>query len=68
MASEDFAFMLNAKAGCYAWIGSGTDTPLHNPAFNFNDALIPLGALYWTALARTWGTRVRTIDRAKLNL
>lgn len=57
MASEDFAFMLKAKTGCYAWIGSGTETPLHNPAFDFNDALIPLGARYWTALARSWAGR-----------
>lgn len=56
MASEDFAFMLNAKTGCYAWIGNGNDTPLHNPAFNFNDALIPLGARYWTSLATNWST------------
>lgn len=56
MASEDFAFMLNAKAGCYVWIGNGNDTPLHNPAFDFNDALIPLGARYWTSLATNWST------------
>ncbi|QDC02461.1 M20 aminoacylase family protein [Mesorhizobium sp. 8] len=54
MASEDFAFMLNAKAGCYAWIGNGNDTPLHNPSFDFNDELLPLGALYWVTLARSW--------------
>lgn len=54
MASEDFAFMLNAKAGCYAWIGSGGDTPLHSPSFDFNDELLPLGALYWTTLAQAW--------------
>ncbi|MBN9237819.1 MULTISPECIES: M20 aminoacylase family protein [Phyllobacteriaceae] len=56
MASEDFAFMLNAKTGCYVWIGNGNDTPLHNPAFDFNDALIPLGALYWTSVATNWST------------
>ncbi|QPC94510.1 M20 aminoacylase family protein [Mesorhizobium sp. INR15] len=56
MASEDFAFMLNSKTGCYVWIGNGQDTPLHNPGFNFNDALIPLGALYWTSLATNWST------------
>lgn len=56
MASEDFAFMLGAKAGCYAWIGSGTTTPLHNPSFDFNDDLITPGALYWTALVENWST------------
>lgn len=54
MASEDFAFMLEAKPGCYAWIGSGREVPLHNPAFDFNDALIPAGALYWVQLAQNW--------------
>lgn len=51
MASEDFAFMLDAKPGCYAWIGNGGQTPLHNPTFDFNDEILPLGALYWAALA-----------------
>jgi hippurate hydrolase len=54
MASEDFAFMLQAKTGCYAWIGNGSDTPLHSPSFNFNDELLPLGALYWAALVQQW--------------
>lgn len=57
MASEDFAFMLDAKAGCYAWIGNGTQVPLHNPAFDFNDALIPYGALYWASLATAWSKK-----------
>lgn len=54
MASEDFAFMLNEVPGSYAWIGTGTDVPLHNPAFDFNDALIPLGARYWVGLVENW--------------
>lgn len=54
MASEDFAFMLNARKGCYAWIGSGTDIPLHNPRFDFNDDLIVPGALLWVRLAQDW--------------
>ena len=54
MASEDFAFMLNEVPGSYAWIGTGTDVPLHNPAFDFNDELIPLGARYWIALVENW--------------
>lgn len=55
MASEDFAFMLAAKTGSYAWIGAGPDTPLHNPAYDFDDELLPLGAAYWVALTRSWG-------------
>jgi len=54
MASEDFAFMLREVPGSYAWMGSGTDVPVHNPAFDFNDDLIPLGARYWIAVAENW--------------
>lgn len=55
MASEDFAFMLQAAPGAYAWIGADgavPSRPLHNPGFDFNDATLPLGAAYWIALAR----------------
>lgn len=54
MASEDFAFMLQAKPGCYAWLGTGRgpETPLlHNPRFDFDDDAIGIGASYWVALA-----------------
>ncbi|WP_048646320.1 M20 aminoacylase family protein [Nitratireductor soli] len=51
-ASEDFAFMLQARPGAYAWIGNGRETALHNPAFDFNDDLIPIGARYWIEVAR----------------
>ena len=65
MPSEDFAFMLQAKPGCYAFIGNGDGDHraighgagpcmLHNPSYDFNDALIPLGATYWVRLAETW--------------
>ena len=40
MGSEDFAFMLQAKPGCYVWLGAGRgpDTPnVHNPHYDFND-------------------------------
>ncbi|PWE52525.1 amidohydrolase [Metarhizobium album] len=52
MASEDFAFMLAARKGAYAWIGNGRSTALHNPEFDFNDEILPLGAQYWVALAQ----------------
>ena len=54
MGSEDFAFMLQAKPGCYVWIGTqkGPDTPtLHNPRFDFNDDVLAIGASYWVTLA-----------------
>lgn len=65
MASEDFAYMLEAKAGCYAFIGNGHgdhrlvghgEGPcmLHNPAYDFNDDVLPLGATYWVRLSEEW--------------
>ncbi len=65
MSAEDFSFMLQAKAGCYFMIGNGEGDHrsaghglgpcmLHNPSFDFNDALIPIGAAAWVRLAQTW--------------
>ena len=54
MGSEDFAFMLQAKPGCYVWLGAGRgpDTPnIHNPQYDFNDDALPIGASYWVTLA-----------------
>lgn len=54
MGSEDFAFMLERKAGCYIWAGGGSGdkraAPLHNPHYDFNDDLLPYGAAYWVGL------------------
>ncbi len=53
MGSEDFAFMLQAKPGCYVWIGNGPGDGgcmLHNPAYDFNDEILPIGASYWARL------------------
>ena len=53
MGSEDFAFMLQAKAGCYVFIGNGPGEGgcmLHNPHYDFNDQILPLGASYWASL------------------
>ncbi len=53
MGAEDFAFMLQRCAGCYVWLGSGrsADEPgLHNPRYDFNDAVLPIGASYWATL------------------
>jgi amidohydrolase len=51
MGAEDFSFMLREKPGSYIWAGAGEDTPnLHNPAYDFNDELLPLGASYWVRL------------------
>ena len=54
MGSEDFAFMLQAKPGCYVWLGGsrGPGTPnLHNPHYDFNDDALAIGASYWVTLA-----------------
>ena len=54
MGSEDFAFMLQRKPGCYVWLGAGRDaeTPnLHNPHYDFNDDVLAIGASYWVRLA-----------------
>jgi hippurate hydrolase len=47
MASEDFSFMLEARPGAYINIGNGDtvgSVPVHNPGYNFNDQILPLGA------------------------
>jgi amidohydrolase len=54
LGSEDFAFMLQAKPGCYVWLGagSGASTPnIHNPRYDFNDDVLSIGASYWVTLA-----------------
>ncbi|MDT8896478.1 M20 aminoacylase family protein [Halomonas sp. I1] len=51
MASEDFAFMLNERPGAYIWLGNGENSPaLHNPHYDFNDQLSPIGVSYWVQL------------------
>jgi amidohydrolase len=55
MGSEDFAFMLQEKPGCYLWIGNGPSANsclLHNPHYDFNDDMLPIGAAYWVTLVR----------------
>ncbi|MEK9721622.1 MAG: M20 aminoacylase family protein [Quisquiliibacterium sp.] len=50
MASEDFSFMLDKVPGCYINIGNGDGEgacEVHNPAYDFNDAAIPLGSAFF---------------------
>ena len=65
MGGEDFAYMLQAKPGAYCFIANGDGSHremghgagpcmLHNPSYDFNDDLIPLGATYWVRLAEEW--------------
>ena len=68
MGAEDFAYMLMAKPGCYVFVANGDGDHremghgggpcmLHNPSYDFNDSLIPLGATYWVKLAEAWLAR-----------
>lgn len=53
MGAEDFAYMLRQRPGCYVWLGNGPDTGdcmLHNPHYDFNDEILPLGISYWVKL------------------
>ena len=54
MGAEDFAFMLQEKPGCYVRLGQGggpSSSFLHSSRYDFNDAVIPLGAAFFAALA-----------------
>ena len=56
MGSEDFAFMLQEKPGAYIWIGNGDgegSCMVHNPGYDFNDEILPIGATWWVKLAET---------------
>ena len=68
LGGEDFAYMLQAKPGAYCFIANGDGghrdaghgagpCMLHKPSYDFNDALIPLGATYWVRLAQAWLNR-----------
>ena len=70
MGAEDFAFMLQARPGAYCFIANGDGghrdlghgggpCTLHNPSYDFNDDLIPLGATYWVRLAEEWLAQAR---------
>ncbi len=56
MGAEDFSYMLNERPGAYIWVGNGPGESgcyLHNPNYDFNDQVLPLGASYWARLAET---------------
>ena len=65
MGAEDFSYFLQAKPGCYFLIGNGDGAHremghgmgpcmLHNPSYDFNDDLIPLGGSLWVRMAEAW--------------
>ncbi len=50
-ASEDFSYMLEKVPGAYINLGNGEDSaPVHNPAYNFNDAAIPYGVALFASI------------------
>ena len=54
MGSEDVAYMLQEKPGSYIWIGNGDgegSCMIHNPGYDFNDEILPIGATYWVKMA-----------------
>ena len=57
LGSEDFAYMLEQKPGCYLFIGNGSGKGgcvIHNPAYDFNDDILALGASYWVRLTEQY--------------
>jgi amidohydrolase len=65
MGAEDFSYMLQAKPGAYCFIANGDGAhremghgggpcTLHNPSYDFNDEVTPLGATYWVELSKRW--------------
>lgn len=58
MISEDFGAFLQVVPGNFAFIGNGAEgepgaTPLHNARYDFNDAILPIGARYLAQIVRT---------------
>ncbi len=65
MPSEDFSFFLRELPGSYVFLGNGDGSHrepdhglgpcmLHNPSYDFNDNLIPIGASYWIRLTEAY--------------
>lgn len=54
MGSEDFAFMLQEKAGTYCMIGNGDTFMVHHPKYVFNQDMLSRGATYWVALTEDY--------------
>jgi len=57
MASEDFGYMLQARPGAYLLLGNGEEgvggCSLHNPAYDFNDDILGIGADFWVTLVQS---------------
>ncbi len=53
MAAEDFSYMLEARPGAYLLLGQGTEAFCHHPAYDFKDAIAPIGASFFARLVET---------------
>ena len=53
MAAEDFAYLLQARPGAYLFLGQGDTPNCHHPAYDFNDAITPVGASFFARLIET---------------
>ncbi|MCX7202402.1 MAG: M20 family metallopeptidase [Burkholderiales bacterium] len=52
--SEDFAYFLQRKPGCFLRLGNGEGAMVHNAHYDFNDEILTLGAAYWTRLVERY--------------
>ena len=68
MGAEDFSYMLNEVKGCYIWLGQGAGGEegvgvgsdpnrdytcmVHNPNYDFNDAVLPYGADFFVRMVQ----------------
>ncbi|WP_204114083.1 M20 aminoacylase family protein [Shimia biformata] len=50
MGAEDFSYMLEARPGAYLFIGQGEGPGVHNPNYDFNDEISPIGASFFARL------------------
>lgn len=53
MWGEDFSFYLEELPGSFLSLGVGDTAPLHHPEYNFNDAVIPVGASWFVELVES---------------
>lgn len=53
MGAEDFSYMLQARPGAFMFLGAGDGPGLHQPEYDFNDDIAPLGASYFVRLVET---------------
>ncbi len=52
--SEDFAYYLLHKPGCFFRLGNGDGAMLHHPKYDFNDDILTVGAAFWTRLVERY--------------